>query len=261
MKFLSPNAVKAYTKLAQKKYRLDERKFLVEGVHLVEEALNSDWVVEAVIVNERGFVKEVGGLERLNIAQTIGLYECPEKDFRKLTDTVSSQGIVAVVKKKEYSAEQFWKMFSSQAILVAMDDVADPGNVGTILRTCDWFGVSGALLSNDSVELFNPKVLRSTMGAVFHLPVFQDVDLPSMLDFAKTIGFRIIVTVIGAGTALGRYAFPARSIIVLGNEARGISPAVQRLADDSISIPKYGKAESLNVGIACGIIIHAASTQ
>ena len=258
MKSPHQNLLRAYTKLTQKKFRLIERKFIVEGVHLVEEALRSDWKVEAVIVNDRGLVKEIGALEQLKISQSIDWYECPEKDFTKLTDTVASQGIVAVIQQKEYSTEKFWKLFSSKSLLVAMDDVADPGNVGAILRTCDWYGVHGVLMSNDSVELFNPKVLRSTMGAVFHLPVFQDAQLPSMLEYARSVGFSIIATAVGDGISLDRYMFPAKSILVFGNEARGVSPAVLQLADQRITIPKFGKAESLNVSVACGIILHSA---
>jgi RNA methyltransferase, TrmH family len=261
MKSLPKNLLGAYTKLTQKKYRLIEQKFIVEGVHLVEEALRSDWSIEAVIVSERGLVKEIGALERLKISHSVDWYECPGKDFTKLTDTVTSQGIVAIVRQKEYSAEEFWKQFPARSLLVAMDDVADPGNVGTILRTCDWFGVEGVLLSNDSVELFNAKVLRSTMGAVFHLPVFQDAQLSSMLEYARSIGFSIIATVVENGMPLDQYTFPSKSILVLGNEARGISPLVQQLADQFITIPKFGKAESLNVGIACGILLHAARIQ
>jgi len=217
--------------------------------------------VEAVIVSDRGLVKEIGALERFKISHSIDWYECPEKDFLKMTDTVTSQGIVAVVRQKEYSAEDFWKLFRSRSLLVAMDDVADPGNVGTILRTCDWFGVEGVLMSNDSVELFNPKVLRSTMGAVFHLPIFQDAQLPSMLEYARSIGFSVIATVVDNGIPLDRFTFPVKSILVLGNEARGISLPVQHLAEQCITIPKFGKAESLNVGIACGILLHNARIQ
>ena len=257
MKSLSQNLLKAYAKLTQKKYRLSERKFLVEGVHLVEEALKSDWNVEAVIVSDHGLVKEIGGLEQLDVARKTDLYECPGKEFKKLTDTVTSQGIVAIVRMKEYQAENFWKILPARRLVIALDDVADPGNVGTILRTCDWFGVDGVILSNDSVELFNPKVLRSTMGAVFHLPIFRDADLASMLEYGKTLSFRIITTVLNAGTTLDRFSFPSKSIVVFGNEARGISQLIQRLADESISIPKFGNAESLNVGVACGIILNA----
>lgn len=258
IKKISQSRLKSYSKLTQKKYRQSERKFLVEGVHLVEEALKSEWEVEAIIVSDHGLVKEVGELGTWEIGKGVSLFECPEKEFKKLTDTVTSQGIVAVVKIKEYPLEKFWTNLPERSIVVALDDVADPGNVGTIIRTCDWFGVDGVLLSNNTVDLFNPKVVRGTMGGIFHLPIIPDVDLGFMIQNARKEGFKIITAVLDGGIPLNKFSFPERSLIVFGNEAHGVSKNIEQLADASITIPKYGKAESLNVAISCGIILSAA---
>lgn len=257
-KNISQSLLKSYSKLKQKKYRQSERRFLVEGVHLVEEVLNPDWEVEAIIINSKGFVKEVGQFGNWEAGNGVPMYECSEKDFNKLSDTVTSQGIVAVVKMKEYSAQNFWEQLPKHSILVALDEITDPGNVGTILRTCDWFDVDAAIVSDNSVDLFNPKVLRATMGAVFHFPILADLNLVSMLSHGKEHQFKIITTVLDSGNALNQFSFPDRSIIVLGNEARGVSESIKNLSDASITIPKYGKAESLNVAISCGIILNAA---
>jgi len=257
---ISLSRLKSYSRLTHKKFRQSERKFLVEGVHLVEEALKSDWEVEAIVVSDHGFVKEVGSLEMWQIGRKEELFECSPAEFRKLSDTVSSQGIVAVVNAKTYSAEFFWKNLPDRSIVVALDDIADPGNAGTIIRTSDWFGVDGVMLNEDTVELYNPKVIRATMGGVFHIPIMPDVDLGLMMEDGKKHGFKIITTVPDGGKPLNKFSFPERSLIVFGNEAHGVSKKVEQLADGSITIPKYGKAESLNVAISCGIILNAVST-
>jgi TrmH family RNA methyltransferase len=219
--------------------------------------LKSDWEVEAIVVSDHGLVKEIGKLESWDVRQDIELLECSEREFNKLTDTVTSQGIVAVVKIKYNTLEGFWEKLPERSIIVALDDVADPGNIGTILRTCDWFGVNGVVLSENSVELYNSKVIRSTMGAIFHIPILPEVDLGLMMEDGKKQGFKIITTVLDGGKPLNKFSFPERPIIVFGNETHGVSKEIEQMADASITISKYGKAESLNVGISCGIILNA----
>ena len=255
---ISQSRLKSYSKLTEKKNRQSERKYLVEGVRLVEEAMKSDWEVEAIVINSNGFVKEVGELGSWEIGKGVPLFECQGKDFIRLTDTVTSQGIVAVVKMRDHSLENFFGVIPRQSIIVALDDVADPGNVGTIIRTCDWFGVDGVMLNKYTVDLYNPKVARATMGGIFHMPIMPEVDLGLMMQDVKKLGFKIITTVLEGGKPLNKFSFSDRSLIVFGNEARGVSKEIEPLADESITINKYGKAESLNVAISCGIILNAA---
>lgn len=285
---ISQSRLKSYSKLTQKKYRQSDRKFLVEGVHLVEEALKSEWEVESLVVSGEWVGKENGkqisvehraespairGInselramsdERgvVSMKQILDGCEAPiyyinDMEFTKLSDTVTSQGIIAVVKIKEYATQDFWKKLPKRAIIVALDNVADPGNVGTILRTCDWFGVDGVLLSKNTVDLFNPKVVRGTMGAIFHLPIISNVDFGFMIQDSRQYGFKVITTVLNGGEPLNRFLFPERSIIIIGNEARGVSQVVQEYAEKSVTITKYGEAESLNAAISCGIILNA----
>ncbi|MDI6765869.1 MAG: RNA methyltransferase [Bacteroidota bacterium] len=258
---ISQSRLKSYLKLTQKKYRQNERKFLVEGVHLVDEALKSEWEVECLIVNEEESGRfgewENGRVKEMVKEEGIPMYECSKKEFTELSDTVTPQGIVAVVKIKEYTSQDFWKKLPKHAIIVVLDDVADPGNVGTIIRTCDWFGVDGVLLSKNSVELYNPKVLRSTMGSIFHLPIITEIDLGDMIQGGRDLGFEVITTVPEDGEPLDKFSFPERSIIIIGNEAHGVSQIVRKHAHKSVTITKYGKAESLNAAISCGIILNA----
>lgn len=172
-----------------------------------------------------------------------------------VSDTVHTQGILAVLRQRHPSLDQVFQPGAAESVLTALDAVADPGNVGTIIRTCDWFGVHGVLLGRQSVDLYNPKVVRSTMGSLFHLPVIVNVDLPAALSTAREQGYRIYVADPGGETHFDRIRYDRKSVLVFGNEAWGVTDAVKGLADVRVSIRKYGAAESLNVGIACGIML------
>jgi TrmH family RNA methyltransferase len=243
-------------RLTQKKYREEEEKFLIEGPLLIQEALESDWEVSEILLTDEFLRKEaasniIKSAERKNVA----IRKLSEKDLKKLSDTVTSQGIIGVVERRRVTLNEFWRTSQGQSIVVALDDISDPGNVGTILRTCDWFNIQGMLLSKNAVELFSPKVVRASMGAIFHLPIIEGVDLPEVLQTAKQYGFKVIVTSLDRGKQLQSVTFPEKSIVILGNEAHGVSTAVLSEADELLTIPRFGKAESLNVAIACGVIL------
>ena len=249
--------LKSFQKLTQKKYREEEKKFLVEGVHLVEEALESDWEIESLLICPVILKIKTEGIEHRAKGKGIEILELSDWEFEKLSDTVTSQGIIAIVKAQKRSLNELLKNLPTQSLLVALEEIGDPGNVGTILRTCDWFGVQGILLSNATVELYSPKVVRASMGAIFHLPIIDDVDLGAALHTVRAAGFKVIATVSEEGSTLSSYEFPDKCVIVFGNEARGVSPEVKHGADGLLTIPKFGKAESLNVGIACGVVLSA----
>jgi len=259
---ISQNRLKNYSKLLQKKYRQSERRFLVEGMNIVQEAINSDWDVESIVfcldsdVNE----KQIKNLEKRKSGKKVEVMAASPKDFEKLSDTVTSQGIIAVVRMKNILLESILEKPSKHSIIVALDNVTDPGNVGTIIRTCDWFGVDGVLLGEGTVELYNPKVVRSTMGGIFHIPLVTDVNLVSSIHDLRKKNFKVITTVLKGGTLLNKFSFKDRNFIILGNEAHGVSAEIEKLSDETITIPKFGLSESLNVAIACGIILNTAKT-
>ena len=251
IKPISKSRLKYFSRLSQKKYRQEEKKFLIEGVHLVEEVVKSGWKLEELVVSDDFLGK---WKKSADLADT-EVFCASASDFRKISETVSSQGIIGLVAAKQYSVPDLWQSASSGALIVALDGLADPGNVGTILRTCDWFGVDFVLISENSVELFNPKVVRSTMGSLFHLPVISGVDLPEVLKVAGKHGFRIISATSSGGKPLAGYRFPRKTIIVFGNEAHGVSAEVGKIADVAVTVPRYGNAESLNVSVACGVVL------
>ena len=248
--------IKHYSTLTQKKYRQQERKFLVEGARLVEEALAAKYPLASILVTGSFLEKpDHAGFIRQIEASNFPFMQISESDLAKISDTVTSQGIVAVAGEVHTDEKAFWKSLPASYTLVALDSISDPGNLGTILRTCDWFGVNGVFLSNDTVELYNPKVVRSTMGAIFHLPVFSDVELKKLIDTAKSQGVSVIATTLGGGADAFKHSFNKKSLLIFGSEAHGLSPDILSGTDVRLTIPRFGKGESLNVAAACAALL------
>ena len=255
---LSKNKLKELRELTHKKHRDEQKKFIVEGVRLVQEAVNSDFkVLEAFFT--RDLTDHPSGkplLESLK-NKTPQLHEISTREMEVISETVTFQGIVVVVQQKESTVDHMLGTNDAASVLVAFDGVADPGNVGTMVRTCDWFGVQGILIGRNSVELYNPKVLRASMGGVFHLPIAEGVDLLSTISKAKTLGYKVYVTDVDSETHFDKIKYENKSLIVFGNEAWGVSDQLKQLADMRLGIRRYGLAESLNVGVACGVVLSA----
>lgn len=249
---LSRSNLSSLRKLLQKKYRHKSKTFLVEGLHSVEEALASDWKVEVVLVTKpftEAHEQLIGQIEQRNIT----LRSITSRDVEAISDTEHAQGVVAVVHQKKYNALFLENV--GAGMLVALDEVTEPGNLGAVIRTCDWFGVNAVMVSANSVELFNPKVVRATSGSIFHVPIITDVNMQSVLASLRSKGFRIYVTVIEDGVDVRNIQWSEKGVFVFGNEARGVSSQIKNLADALVCIPRFGRAESLNVGVACGVVL------
>jgi RNA methyltransferase, TrmH family len=253
---LTKNKLKELKELTHKKHRDEQGKFLIEGVRLVGEALNSDYkVLEAFHTADLN--QQPGGEALLHLLQkkASAVQEITHRELEALTDTVNAQGVVVVVKQKKFNTEDLLQKNGAQSVLVGFDGVSDPGNVGTMVRTCDWFGVDGILLGRNSVELYNPKVLRSTMGGLFHLPIAEDLDLLSTATHARSLGYKVYVADHNGETHFDHVQYAMKSLLIFGNEAWGVSDQLKALADTRISIRRYGAGESLNVSVACGVVL------
>jgi len=251
--YLHQSEIKYLRSLQQKKYRDAEHKFILEGWRPLHDALHSSFHIEYIAAlaseSEKHEHRAILALAR---ERRIPIKELKEMQLKQVSDTVHSQGVIALVH------EQI-KLFDLQNIksahlLVACDRITDPGNLGTILRTCDWFGADAVLFSKGCVSLYNDKVVRSTAGSIFHLPVFENIDLDIALPNLKSEGFKIIATTLN-GKTLKTYSLPEKVVLLLGNEAQGVNLQLIQQADAVVSIQRYGQAESLNVGIACGIFL------
>jgi TrmH family RNA methyltransferase len=253
---ITKNHLKRLKSLTQKKYRDENQQFLVEGIRLAEEAIDSDFeLVEAVYTKE--LEEHVAGPNLLQKVRTktSEVSEISDTELNSLTDTVTSQGIAVVLRRKMFDPEVMFQPNGAASVLVAFDSVADPGNAGTMIRTCDWFGVDGILMGNNSVELYNPKVVRSTAGGVFHLPIAENVDLRTAVTKCKELGYRVYVTDLQGETHFDKVTYEQKSLIIFGNEAWGVSDQLKDLADVRVLIRRYGAVESLNVSVACGVVL------
>lgn len=251
---LSLNERKYLHSLSQKKVRQGERKFILEGWRALREALNSPSAIEMVVVQPR-YLQDPDYQKIISEIRTrrIPLKEGSELEFQKIADTVHSQGVVALVRQQEHHLDE--PAFKRGSLLVALDAVADPGNLGTVLRSAAWFGVDGVLLGKGSVELYNEKVVRSTVGALFHMPVVEGVELEQVLPSLKQKGFLIVAASGTAPTVYTEMPVRSRIVIVLGSEAHGLGKGILKEAEMVVKIPRYGNAESLNLGVACGILL------
>lgn len=252
---LSKEKLKELLKLKTQKGRKIQQRFLIEGVRLCEEMANSNWEAESVLFTS-SFQNSANGKKLLQKFERKNVKTIPVKDeiIKKLSDTVTPQGIIAVIKIKEFRLNELWS--ESSNIILALDAIRDPGNVGTLIRTADAFGIDGVILSSDTVELYNPKVVRSTMGSIFHLPIFDDVDLEKTIPQLKRQNFKIYGTNIREGKNLETFDYSEKICLLIGNEAEGLNKNLLDLSDEIIRIPIFGRAESLNASVAGGILLY-----
>ena len=232
-----------WKKLLTKKGRKTYKSFIVEGIHTVRDVLNSDWKVECLIFSEH--FKDIERFDHFKVKKFI----VNEKITKLISQTESPQGIFAIVKIKEFSVDFKEKRF------VILDRIQDPGNLGTIIRTSDAAGFNTVILDKGSVDPFNPKVIRSSQGSLFHLKVVNS-DIKKIIEKLKENGVKILGTSPKGSTVYTDVDIEDRLGIVFGNEANGIRDDVLSICDETIRIPIYGKAESLNVSVSSGIILY-----
>ena len=189
-----------------------------------------------------------------NLLYEIAKYDCiyvSEKVFKTLTDVSTPQGMLAVIKKKDNKKEVNY----NEDMIVILDGVQDPGNMGTILRTIDSAGLSQVIVTKEVVDAYSPKVVRSTMGAIFRVNIIETEDKLKMIKEIKKHKFNVAATSLEASKSIYDVEFN-KIAIVIGNEANGVSQEVLDLADTKMIIPMPGRTESLNASVATGILIY-----
>ena len=247
---ISKKVLQYYSSLLIKKYRKTENKFLVEGIKSVVEGLNSNYNCEVVFVTNI-FAKENNELiDQTNVSKH-KIILLTQKEFEKISDTKTPQGIAAVFNKPSKIFEKV-SSFNDQ-LLIVLDNISDPGNLGTIIRNCDWFGVKNIFLSENIVDHTNPKVIRSSMGSVFHLNLFEEVGAKS-LSILKRQGYEILCADLD-GENIFSHKRNKKTIIILSSESHGPSKEFLEISDKKICIPKIGDAESLNVASASAVLL------
>lgn len=243
--------IKECLKLKKRKYRDQTGLFVIEGPKMLKEAINSPNVKISYIFIEASLADDYEGFDQGEV------FVLDSKLLMEIADTETPQGIVAVVEKPLWSLDNIKKVSST---LVLLDGIADPGNMGTIIRTAWAFNVDGILLTKGCVDPFGHKVVRSTMGGIFNIPVFQNITMSDIESFKKS-GFSVIGSAVKNAVNYNEYDFTMPTIVIIGNEAHGISEELLDLCDKLITIPINPCVDSLNAGIACGIILSEARKQ
>ncbi len=243
-------SIKHIKKLKDKKQREISNEYIIEGIRIVEEALLENIVIKKVVICEELLNKNITENIKNNIKEKDIMY-VTENVFKAISEVESPQGILLVIDKSNNGLE----IDLSEDIIVCLDDIQDPGNMGTILRTLDSIGLKQVIVSPNTVDMYNPKVLRSTMGAAFRVKVFREEDIEETLKNLKDKGFEIIVTTPNTSTNIYEIDY-MKKIIVIGNEGNGVREQIIQIADKKVKIPMPGKAESLNASIAAGIVLY-----
>lgn len=245
--------VKAAAELKQKKYRQQRGEFLAEGLRTVEEAVAFK-AAQQIFYTATEDERTLQLLEQAASMQ-LKLTCVSEAVMKKIADTETPQGIIAVCRMQEQPLEQ---LLASGKLLLVLDRVGDPGNIGTMLRTADAAGVGGIILLKGTADIYAPKTVRSSMGSLFHVPVLSGVAEQEFIDNAKKVGYQLLVTALDGADNLYQADLKGRLAFVMGNEAGGVSASLLQQADKRVFIPMRGKAESLNVAIAAGIVMFEA---
>lgn len=243
--------IKKIKSLKEKKYRDIENCYIIEGIKLVKEAIVENAKIKQIVVCEDCINDGEIDTDTLYEIAKFDVVYVTEKVFKTITDVKTPQGIIAVIEKNNINS----KIDYSQDIIIALDGVQDPGNLGTILRTVDSANLKQIILSKDSADSYNPKVVRSTMGAIFRVNIIEEDSLKDMLQEAKKNNFKVMVTSLDTKNSIYDVDY-SKKVIVIGNEANGVSKEVQVIADEKVKIPMLGKTESLNASVAAGIIIY-----
>ena len=243
--------VKHIRKLKDKKFRDENNEYVVDGVRLVEEAVKENAKIkQRIVCEDTTKTYEIPTHIMLEIAK----YECiyvSDKVFNLITQVTNPQGIMAIIEKDTANVQIDY----TQDIIVTLDDVQDPGNLGTILRTVDSIGLNQIIVSKGTADAFNAKVVRSTMGAIFRIKIIEVEDLAKAIKDMKKHHFKLMVTSLQTDNSIYDINFN-KKIIVIGNEANGVSKEIQEMADEKAKIPMLGRTESLNASVATGVVLY-----
>lgn len=233
--------IKNIKKLKEKKYRVDS--YIVEGIKMVKEAINENQEIALIAIREDFKIDfDTKNIKTVTISNKI---------FNDISDVKTPQGILAVIKKNQNN-----QIETNSDYILALDSLQDPGNMGTIIRTADSANINQIIINKTTVDPYSPKVIRSTMGAIYRTNIIEVEDLKATLKEMKLKGFQIITTDLKATQSIYDINYNNKTVVVIGNEANGVSQEILQTADKKVIIPMLGKTESLNASIAASIMIY-----
>jgi len=243
--------IKNIRKLKEKKYRDLNSEYIVEGIKMIKEAITEEAVIKLIVVCEEN--ANSGSIDK-KLLYEIAKYECiyvSKKVFDLISEVKTPQGILAVIEKNNSEDKIDYK----QDVIVVLDGIQDPGNLGTILRTIDSVGLNQVIVSKETADAYNPKVVRSTMGAIFRVNIIESENLIDTLKNMKKHKYKVMATSLETPNSIYDVEYN-RKVIVIGNEANGVSQEILDYADEKIKIPMLGKTESLNASVATAVILY-----
>jgi len=247
--------IKWVRSLRTKKGRNQEGKFIIEGIKLLEEAMNSCIPIHSVLI-DKSFLKNGDLLQQLE-RDNIPIYLVSSQIMKSVADTQTPQGIAAVLpilNRYPHDGENNDRL---NDFIIGIDRIQDPGNLGTIIRTADAAGATGLLLSEGTVDIYNSKVIRSTMGSIFHVPFRDNCDLAQEVASLKSRGYTVIASHLKGESRISLSHWSESPVVlIIGNEANGICERLADMADFLYRLPMWGRAESLNASVAAGIMIY-----
>jgi len=260
LRFASQNQLRSARRLLRRKERVAAAEFLAEGPQAVREALAQPRLVRMLLVAQSA-VERHAALVSLALAGGVAAVLLPDRDAAGLSETGTPQGILAICQVLDVSLEQ--ALAGDPRLVVCCAQVRDPGNAGTVLRCADAFGADAVVLTEDSVDAYNAKTVRATAGSIFHLPLVTGVSLAETVAACRVRGLQVLAAD-GSGAAdlddlASRGDLVRPTLWVLGNEAWGLPEDQQRLVDQVVRVPLYGAAESLNLGAAAAVCLHATA--
>ncbi|WP_333887919.1 TrmH family RNA methyltransferase [Clostridium sp.] len=246
--------IKEAKRLKEKKYRILRKEFIVEGFRFIEEAINSEFCISEIFLSEYFIRREEKLLLEINNKVNCPVYFVSDELLRSISCTENPQGIIAVVKNKELSIK------NEEGFYILADKIQDPGNMGTIIRSAHASGALGVITTKGTVDVYNEKTLRATMGSVFYIPIIQDESLEKM-KYLKQIGFKLISSSLNSNINFYDMDLKEKIIIAVGNEGKGLSEDVRKISDIEVNIPMPGGAESLNAAVAASIMMFEVVRQ
>jgi len=246
--------VKLVRQLSQRKYRDKTGLFILEGIRNLEDVLRSDFELQSVLINS-GFQDKPEAKELLaQVHKSVPILEVEDCLFQGLALTENPQGVILVIRQKKYSLEDI--LDTEPQVVVIADGIQDPGNLGTIIRTSSAAGASGVLVTKGSVDIYNPKVVRASMGGIFFLPVLPVESDEILIALLKQKKYKIAVADLEGQIIYYEAALKRPIALTIGNENNGPSMLFKDNADLLLKIPMLGKVESLNAGVAAGILVY-----
>ncbi len=242
--------------LHQRAFRAKYAAYLIEGERLLEEALLKDVQLEEIIASETFFKQGLGRLSDANLARLVTV---PDALFAELAETTNPSGILAIARITAHSPNQLFS--AKNPLVVIADAIQDPGNLGTLIRTSLAASASGLITTRGTVDPFNSKVVRSAMGATFHLPCLWDLETSEAIQLCRTNGLKIVASCAEGEKLFWQANLEKPTAIIIGNEGQGLSNAVLEIADETIAIPMSDNCESLNAAQAATILLFEAVRQ